>query len=106
MLKNNSNIRVHGEISQSIFLTQSTQLNVAKTVRINEETYRRLCEQAGELQIALKRSVSMDETIKYLTGSLKLLNKISDLAGSWKVSEKEFETIKKGLRDGWKTWRF
>ncbi len=79
---------------------------MAKTVRIDEETYRRLCEQAGELQIALKRSVSMDETIRYLTGSLKTPNKISNLAGSWKVSEKELETIKKGLRKGWKTWQY
>jgi len=79
---------------------------VAKTVRIDEETYRRLCEQAGELQIALKRPISMDETIRYLTGSLKAPNKISDLAGSWKVSEKELETIKKGLREGWKTWQY
>jgi hypothetical protein len=79
---------------------------VAKTVRIDEETYRRLCEQAGELQVALKRSVSMDETIRYLTGSLKTPNKISDLAGSWKVSEKELGAIKKGLREGWKTWQY
>lgn len=79
---------------------------MAKTVRIDEETYRRLCEQAGELQVALKRSVSMDETIRYLTGSLKVPNKISDLAGSWKVSEKEIGTIMKGLRKGWKTWQY
>jgi predicted CopG family antitoxin len=79
---------------------------VAKTVRIDEETYQRLCEQAGELQVALKRSVSMDDTIRYLTGSLKAPNKISDLAGSWKVSEKELETLKKDLREGWKTWQY
>ena len=79
---------------------------MAKTVRIDEETYQSLCEQAGELQIALKRSVSMDETIRYLTGSLKAPNIISDLAGSWIVSEKELERIKKGLREGWKTWQY
>lgn len=79
---------------------------MAKTVRIDEETYRRLCQQAGELQVALKRSVSMDETIRYLTGSLKAPNIISDLAGSWEVSEKELETINEGLREGWKTWQY
>jgi predicted CopG family antitoxin len=77
---------------------------MAKTVRIDEETYRRLCEHAGKLQTVLKRSVSLDETIRYLTGSLKTRNKISDLAGSWDISDQEAEAIKKGLVEGWKRW--
>lgn len=76
-----------------------------KTVRVDEETYQRLCERAGELQAALRRSVSMDETIRYLTGSLKVPNIISDLAGSWDVSEEEVEAIRRGLVEGWRTWR-
>ena len=77
---------------------------MAKTVRVDEETYRRLCEHAGRLQTVLKRPVSLDETIRYLTGGLKTGNRISDLAGSWRISDQEAEAIKKGLVEGWRRW--
>jgi len=77
---------------------------MAKTVRVDEETYRRLCECAGKLQAVLKRPVSMDETVRYLTGELKVSNSISDLAGSWDVSDAEVELIKRGLMEGWASW--
>ena len=77
---------------------------MAKTVRVDEETYRRLCEQAGKLEAVLKRPVSLDEAIRYLTGALKKANRISDLAGSWDVTDEEVETIKKSLEEGWKHW--
>ena len=77
---------------------------MAKTVRVDEETYRRLCEHAGRLQAVLKRSVSLDETIRYLTGSMKMGNKISDLAGSWDISDEEAEAIRRGLAEGWRRW--
>lgn len=77
---------------------------MGKTVRVEEDTYRRLCEWAGKLQAVLKRPVSMDETIRYLTGALKATNRISDLAGSWDISDDEVESIKRGLREGWRGW--
>jgi predicted CopG family antitoxin len=77
---------------------------MAKTVRIDEETYRSLCEQAGKLEAVLKRPVSLDETIRYLTGALKKTNRISDLAGTWNLTDEEIETIKKSLEEGWQHW--
>jgi len=78
---------------------------MAKTIRVDEETYKRLMEQAGKLQALLRRSVSLDETIKYLTEGLRKQNKISDLAGSWRVSEAELREIRKGFAEGWEKWR-
>jgi hypothetical protein len=31
--------------------------------------------------------------------------KISDLAGTWDISEEEVETIKKSIKDGWRRWK-
>ena len=78
---------------------------MAKTIRVDEETYRRLIEQAGRLQAVLRRSVSLDEAIRYLTEGYGTQNKISDLAGLWEVSDEEVEGIKKGLAEGWERWR-
>lgn len=78
---------------------------MAKTIRVDEETYKRLMEQAGRLQALLRRSVSLDETIRYLTEGLRGQNRISDLAGSWMVSDEEAEEIRKGLAEGWEKWR-
>jgi len=77
---------------------------MAKTIRVDEETYKRLVERAGKLQALLRRSVSLDETIRYLTEGLREQNKISDFSGSWKVSEEELEKIRKGLSEGWEKW--
>lgn len=76
---------------------------MGKTVRVDEETYRRLCEEAGRLQAVLRRPVSLDEAVRYLVGA-KFSAEISDLAGSWKVSEEEVESIKKSLEEGWRGW--
>jgi len=77
---------------------------MARTIRVDEETYKRLMEQAGRLQAFLRRSVSLDETIRYMTEGLRAQNRISDLAGSWKVSDEEVEDIRKGLAEGWEKW--
>ena len=92
----------------NVFMTQC-RLNIlsdlmAKTIRVDEETYKRLVERAGKLQALLRRSVSLDETIRYLTEGLREQNKISDFSGSWKVSEEELEKIRKGLSEGWEKW--
>ncbi|MBS7631478.1 hypothetical protein KEJ47_07910 [Candidatus Bathyarchaeota archaeon] len=77
---------------------------MAKTVRVDEETYRRLVEEAGRLQAILKRSVSLDEAIRYLTEGVRAQNRISDLAGSWEVSEEEVNEIRKALARRWEKW--
>jgi len=76
----------------------------AKTIKISKETYARLSEIAGELQMRLKRPVSLDETVQYLITLKGKGVKITDLAGSWDVSEKEVEEIKSSLTEAWKKW--
>ncbi len=71
-----------------------------KSIKLSEGTYRKLVELAGKLQSELKRPVSIEEAIKYL-----MKRRISDLAGSWEVSEEEAEEIKESLRKGWKAWK-
>jgi predicted CopG family antitoxin len=71
-----------------------------KSIKISEETYKKLVEMAGRLQAELKRSVSIEDAIKYL-----MRRKISDLSGSWDVSDEEAQEIKEFLREGWKAWK-
>ncbi len=78
-----------------------------KTVKITEETYAKLAEIAGELQIKLKRPVSLGEAMKYLLehkGKRKGA-KITDLAGSWDMSDEEWAEIKASLAEAWKRWK-
>ncbi len=71
-----------------------------KSIKLSEETYRELVELAGKLQAEFKKPVSIEEAIKYL-----LRRKISDLAGSWDVSDEEVRKIKESLSKGWRTWK-
>ena len=71
-----------------------------KSIKLSEETYKKLVEIAGRLQSELKKPVSIEDAIKYL-----LKRRISDLAGSWDVSDEEMRAIKKSLDEGWKAWR-
>lgn len=76
-----------------------------KTVKISKETYARLSEIAGELQVRLKRPVSLDEAVRYLISLKGKGVKITDLAGSWEVSEEEVKEIRASLTEAWKKWR-
>jgi len=76
-----------------------------KTVKISKETYARLSEIAGELQIRLKRPVSLDEAMRYLLSLRGKGVKITDLAGSWNVSDEEVAEIRASLTEAWKKWR-
>jgi len=71
----------------------------AKTIKISKETYVRLSEVASELQMKLKRPVSLDEAVRYL---LRLKEgggvKITDL------SDEEWDEVKASFED-WKKWR-
>lgn len=75
-----------------------------KTVRLDEEAYSALSEYAGRLQAKLKRPVSMNEAIKHMARQQNEPQRISDLAGSWKVSDEEAAEIKESLRRAWETW--
>lgn len=77
---------------------------MSRTIRVSDETYKKLCEYAGKLQAKFKRVVSIDEAIQYLMKMAKI-NIISDLAGSWDVTDEEYEDILSSLRRGWSKWR-
>ncbi|MGC1122838.1 MAG: hypothetical protein WBA22_17295 [Candidatus Methanofastidiosia archaeon] len=70
---------------------------MAKTIKISEENYSTLVELAGKLQTALKKPVSMDEVLSQLLGKEDIMN----LAGSWNLSDKEAENLKKEIEELW-----
>lgn len=76
-----------------------------KTIKVSKETYAELSEIAGELQVKLKRPVSLDEAIRHVTKHRKKRAKISDLAGSWDMSDEEAEKIKAAIDKSWEKWR-
>ena len=76
-----------------------------KAIKISKETYSELSAIAGELQIKRKRPVSMDEAMKYLIRRSRKGKKISDLAGSWIMSDSEAEEIKTSIVKAWETWK-
>jgi hypothetical protein len=76
-----------------------------KAVKISKETYAELSAIAGELQIKRKRPVSMDEAMKFLIRRSRKGRKISDLAGSWIMSDSEAEAVKTSINKAWETWK-
>ncbi|MGQ9720959.1 MAG: hypothetical protein ACUVXA_06500 [Candidatus Jordarchaeum sp.] len=97
MFKSTSNFLTRKDIYTTL-TTLSTM--TTKSIKLSEETYKKLVEVAGRLQAEWKRSVSIEDAIKYL-----MRRKISDLAGSWDVSDEEVREIKESLRKGWRAWR-
>lgn len=87
------------------FYYQVFNLTELKAVKISKETYAELSAIAGELQIELKRPVSIEEALKHLIKRRKKGVKISDLAGSWEISDQEVTEIKKSLNQAWEEWK-
>ena len=78
---------------------------MARSVRVQDRTYRRLSQASGRLQAILGRPVSLDEAIWFLLKAPKEEGRISDLAGSWDMSESEAREFDRVLREGWKRWK-
>ncbi len=72
-----------------------------KTVRVREDTYRKLNELAAKLRERLGRPVSMDEVIRRLL----MAKRPSELAGAWNMSEEEEEAVREALRELRSRWR-
>jgi len=87
------------------FLYLVNGVTEVKTVKISKRTYNELCKIAGELQIGLGRPVSLEEAMAHLIGLRGRGVKITDLAGSWTVTEEELVEIKASLSEAWKKWR-
>jgi len=80
-------------------------LTELKSVKVSKETYAELNAIAGELQVKLKRPVSIEEAMKHLIRRSKKGKKISDLAGLWNVSDEEAKEIKASIDQVWETWK-
>jgi hypothetical protein len=52
----------------------------------------------------LRRSVSIEEAMKDLIKRREKGRKISDLAGSWNITDTEFKEIKTSIDESWKKW--
>lgn len=78
---------------------------MARSIRVDKKTYRKLAEETGRLQTKMGRRVSLDETIWYLLKQPRESNRITDLAGTWDVSAEEARDIEDSLRMGWRRWR-
>jgi hypothetical protein len=77
----------------------------AKAIKVSKETYAELSQIAGELQVKLKRPVSIEEAMKHLIKLRKRGTRISDLAGSWDVTAEELEEIKFSISRAWEKWK-
>jgi hypothetical protein len=79
-------------------------LSEVKAIKVSKETYAKLSEIAGELQVKLRRPVSIEEAMKDLIKRREKGRKISDLAGSWNITETEFTQIKTAINETWQKW--
>jgi hypothetical protein len=73
---------------------------MVKTIKISDENYTWISKIAGKLQLEHGEPVSIDRALLYLHKS-KLL---TDLAGSWKVSDRQSKKTHKDLKDRWSTY--
>ena len=71
------------------------------SIKISEENYKKLASLSGKLRYKLHRPVSINEAINFLYKK----RKISNLAGSWKMSDREAGNISNSLKKGWKEWK-
>lgn len=79
---------------------------VEKTIKVTEETYKKINALVGILREREKRPVSMNEAILKVLSEVKVAKpKLSDFAGSWKMSDKEAKKLKKEIRELWKSWK-
>ena len=74
-----------------------------KTIKVDENTYRMLNELVGEIRSEEKRPVSINEALSKVLKEKKKRN-IMDFAGSWEMSEKEAEKIKRDIKRHRKSW--
>ena len=77
-----------------------------KSIKVTEDTYRKINALVGFLREKEKRPVSMNDAISKVLSEVTLTKpKLSDFAGSWKMSDREAKKLKKDIRDLWKIWK-
>lgn len=78
---------------------------MARSVRVEDRTYRKLAQTAGRLQSVLGHQVSLDDAIWFLLKAPREENRVTDLAGSWKMSDEEAKELERELREHWRRWK-
>ena len=79
---------------------------VEKTIKVTEDTYRKINALVGVLREKEKRPVSMNDAISKALSEIRIARpKLSDFAGSWKMNDKEAKKLKKEIRELWKSWK-
>ena len=75
------------------------------TVRVSNQTYKKLNEIAGELRSRLGRPVSVDEALDFALRERRRPNP-SDYAGTWTMTDEEEKRIfADDLQKMWKRWK-
>ncbi len=74
---------------------------MAISIKISEENYKRLASLSGRLRNRLHKPISINDAINFLYKR----KKISDLAGSLKMDDKEVNRFMKDLKKGWNKWK-
>ncbi len=77
----------------------------SKTIKISKENYLWLLRMAAELQKQSHRPITFDIVINNLKENKMKKKKLSDLAGSWKMSDKEAKKFLKDIQGGWEKWK-
>ncbi|MGI0078336.1 MAG: hypothetical protein ACRECH_01795 [Nitrososphaerales archaeon] len=73
------------------------------TVKVSDQTYRKLNELAGKLRSRLGRPVSVQEALDLAMRQGK--PKPADYSGSWLMTDEEGKEIERGLKKGWRRWK-
>ncbi|MBM3232581.1 hypothetical protein FJZ18_00225 [Candidatus Pacearchaeota archaeon] len=77
----------------------------SKTIKVSAETYKWLARIAAELQKERGQPASFDDALDTLKKEKIKKTKLSDLAGAWNMSDKEWNKIQENLKIGWKKWK-
>jgi hypothetical protein len=75
-----------------------------KTIKISKENYIWLLKLASDMQKKYGKPATFDSAINSLKKCKNEEKKLSKLAGSWKMTDKETENLKDNLKKGWKEW--
>lgn len=75
-----------------------------RTLKINDETYRRLNRLAGQIRTEEGRPASLDAAINHLLAQKRKAS-LMDFAGTWQMDDDELESISRQIGEVWSSWR-
>jgi len=79
---------------------------MSRVVRVDEEIYAALARMAADLQKSFGRKVSLMEAIRHLLAAKESeAGDVMELAGAWKMSDREAASLKKMIERSRSAWR-